>query len=519
MARPISDGQPRPGRPPAKWGATSASCESRRSPFAILGVPSNASAAQVKRAYRSLCAQYHPDVRRHRSGRAEHMEEAPNEAISTGAKACDTGRFLEIQEAYRTLKDRYARAAWERDEQDRERGTATSGLVADVSAMLGVPLASSLNRVWRVLGAGVLAALLIAFGTGSHYPSKAVSTLSEVAAPSSRLPKPAGRTAVKRFRPVPAASSSASPESALPSASSVVVPAIVELPGPPRAAPFGGGAPIPEHFGFVRASASVRNSVLLSPHIQTLPPATNPTEPENLPEAAVALPATGEWQGQWLASCVAARGADLYLGWLEIDGRARFRWRSLASDAAGSVDSLGISPPSSGDGLLLLRPSGGDRNDPLAVLERQNSFRRSLVWSPNALSPGAECSHWQLFADDASLGIEGVWVLESPEKGTGRSIAPDYVELSLARKGNNFAGQFVGRYRVPISSMESDVRFQFQASSPSRWYSWDAAGGEPGEVLVEPLGSSRLAVVWKRSSILDGRPRLSGGVAVLRRME
>ena len=54
----------------------------KKSPYAVLGLSSNASEEEIKSAYFKLAKQYHPDVR-------------PNSA----------DRFKEINEAYHILKD------------------------------------------------------------------------------------------------------------------------------------------------------------------------------------------------------------------------------------------------------------------------------------------------------------------------------------------------------------------------------------------------------------------------------
>ena len=61
--------------------------------YAILGVPRDASAEDVKRAYRRLARKYHPDV----------SKEPKSEA-----------RFKELGEAYEVLKDPAKRAAYDR---------------------------------------------------------------------------------------------------------------------------------------------------------------------------------------------------------------------------------------------------------------------------------------------------------------------------------------------------------------------------------------------------------------------
>src|SRR5687768_15161209 len=61
--------------------------------YAALGVSRDASAADIKKAYRKLAQQHHPDVSK-----------------EAGAE----GRFKDIAEAYATLKDPEKRAAYDR---------------------------------------------------------------------------------------------------------------------------------------------------------------------------------------------------------------------------------------------------------------------------------------------------------------------------------------------------------------------------------------------------------------------
>ena len=106
---------------PAKENDSGASpFVSPRSPFAVLGVSRDASAAQVKQAYRRLCARYHPDIRARGNATEKHSESALNSLPSGDARIDAAAAFLVPQRAHHTLKNRYARAQWERAEQERE---------------------------------------------------------------------------------------------------------------------------------------------------------------------------------------------------------------------------------------------------------------------------------------------------------------------------------------------------------------------------------------------------------------
>src|SRR5215475_8642983 len=62
--------------------------------YKVLGVPENADEAAIKKAYRKLAKEYHPDV--------------------TGNDKKKTERFKEINEAYGVLGDKEKRAEYER---------------------------------------------------------------------------------------------------------------------------------------------------------------------------------------------------------------------------------------------------------------------------------------------------------------------------------------------------------------------------------------------------------------------
>jgi curved DNA-binding protein CbpA len=69
-------------------------------PYAILGVPRNATAAEIRAAYRDLVAQYHPD--RHQGNPLEGLAEA---------------KMAEVNRAWEILSDRDRRAAYDRGAQ------------------------------------------------------------------------------------------------------------------------------------------------------------------------------------------------------------------------------------------------------------------------------------------------------------------------------------------------------------------------------------------------------------------
>lgn len=482
-------------------------------------------------------------------------------------------RFLEVQQAYRTLKDRYARARWEREEQDWERrqhhntrvdgfgslrsvarevlevqgtaGSASSGIAATFLPLLAEAFVKDRDRLWMALGVCVLTVLLIPLGgffPGSLEPAPSLHEVSDAPRQAEERSNPGrARTAVVREKLAAKAPVAPKAEKAEPLRSTRRKLSFVDDGFPTREAfrgplgPFGedaSGSPTGEAT-YIEALAVIAHSD--GPSAAIPPDDRSPARAEafasSIPPNVVATPATiGAWQGHWVASCIADRGSDLYRGSLEIADEARFRWASLATGAAGSVDHLALDfSGTAGETvpLRLLRANGdsrgGDRT--VAMLERRASSGRTMTWQVHSRGTAnqelaAPCTDWQIFADDGSPGFGGLWVLPSGEKALEGSLAPEYVELRIARKLSGYEGQFAGRYRVPVASMASEMRFQFHASSTAKgWHSWENADGVAGEVLLAALGRSRLAVVWRRKSISSGHPQLSGGVAVLRRME
>ena len=76
--------------------------------YALLGVPPDATTAQIKSAYRKLAKQYHPDV-----------NDSPDAAE----------RFREITEAYDTLTDPDRRRRYDRLHGTRTGTSGTSGRI------------------------------------------------------------------------------------------------------------------------------------------------------------------------------------------------------------------------------------------------------------------------------------------------------------------------------------------------------------------------------------------------------
>lgn len=539
---------------------------SRRSPFAVLGVPPDASAAQVKHAYRSLCARYHPDV-------MHRVEEPPVDPQGARAIADDVAPFLEIQEAFLTLQDRWARAAWEKAERDKENPSGNGWPHATQHfCALGAPppeaarrrqgalvsgtwlpsLAGALARnrdyVWLGLSGFVLALLLIPFGAGRDGNATVTAIPSVTPATEPPIAPRHQRQAGSKAPPPQVSIAPESAETGQPSPN--VQPSPIALPSPiaqsskrtETGGRFDEAADFPES---IRNGAAARYPAATgnAPSLDRLntardndPPSIRQARildesladeslPHRLSSPAGPSPSPFEqnrWQGRWVATCVAARGADLYLGWLDIRERARFRWRSLGTGASGGTKTFEIELPSGGQPMgesVRLRLPGGD-SYPVGMLEGRGAAGEWLSWLPGSASPAHACQQWQLFADEAPKDLAGLWVLSPGAKGPEGGVVPEYVELRMARNGVGHEGHFSGSYRVPVASMASNLRFRFiTTSAGSGWRPWVDPGGSSGKVLLANVGRSRLAVLWKRTSISSGRPQLTAGFALLRRME
>src|SRR5215471_20266623 len=86
--------------------------------YTVLGVPRGASDDDIKKAYRKLAMQYHPDR-------------------NNGAKEAED-RFKEITEAYDVLRDPQKRAAYDRYGEAGLRGSGAGFHHVDLSEALGI---------------------------------------------------------------------------------------------------------------------------------------------------------------------------------------------------------------------------------------------------------------------------------------------------------------------------------------------------------------------------------------------
>ena len=90
---------------------------SKRDYYEVLGVPRNASADELKRAYRRMARQYHPDVNK---------------------EASAEGQFKEINEAYEILSDQDKRARYDRFGHAGVQGAASGGAGFDGGFGFGI---------------------------------------------------------------------------------------------------------------------------------------------------------------------------------------------------------------------------------------------------------------------------------------------------------------------------------------------------------------------------------------------
>jgi curved DNA-binding protein CbpA len=92
----------------------------RSDPYAVLGIERSAGAAQIRAAYRTLVARYHPD--RHQGNPLEDLA---------------SERMAEINQAYELLSDPSRREAFDRNRATRARPMLKWG---PLLLILGVPL-------------------------------------------------------------------------------------------------------------------------------------------------------------------------------------------------------------------------------------------------------------------------------------------------------------------------------------------------------------------------------------------
>jgi hypothetical protein len=178
-------------------------------------------------------------------------------------------------------------------------------------------------------------------------------------------------------------------------------------------------------------------------------------------------------------------------------------------------------PPASLEEMIPLRLKGVEPEVIVGRIRWENGEARSLILESRASEQLPQCDEWQLHPPSRGWMAEGTWILPSEQKPKGPAIAPRYLCLRLERRSGRLDGSFDGNYAVPMPSMASFVRFRFQLPSPLSTESipWQDDAGSGGTIDLFPLGPDWLAVQWVRSSSLSGRPQLSRGASILRRLE
>lgn len=529
-------------------------------PFIILGLQPGATHAEVKRAYRALSARLHPDAR---AGRRSLEPESLKNADETA------WGFLRVQEAYRALSDRRQRALWESIPHGhgtysgpkcelRERGLwsaigrsaggqnpardihVAGRWLAGRFAHRFSPVTCHRSRT-DTAAAWVASALLgtiILFAPKPwHGQTTQVLGLSQTpqAVVTRSLEPPSDWKAPKRrlrtFRnsPGPTHPNLAAHAATMHAASDLGT----DIPSP--AAP---------DSTMAHSETDSGDSGSMRPHPADLP-ATPDANPEHvLLRSAPARnkedrrrsqmgvgTAIGRWAGTWTAVCLAVERGDLFLGELVLESPARFSWRTIqrgspdrlqrADRAATSVLDLEWDPPSSLEDAIPLRLKGAEPVVIAGRIRRENGEARSLILESSSGEWMPQCDQWQLHPPSREWIAEGTWILPSEQNPKGPAIAPKYLCLRLERRSGHVDGSFDGNYAVPMPSIASFVRFRFRLPSSLSTESipWQDDAGSAGTITLFPLGPDWLAVQWVRSSSFSGRPQLSRGASILRRLE
>jgi hypothetical protein len=236
------------------------------------------------------------------------------------------------------------------------------------------------------------------------------------------------------------------------------------------------------------------------------------------------------WLGSWTATCLLPQPGRFFLGELELAGDARFLWREVRtagtrsnSDAADNRSPLVFQlDPDGASGRRLALREGSDRHSaPAAVLELAGGSQATLRFLNAATHTPPGCLRWQLYRQSPPTSLEGLWVLTAEAPPPSARIAPAYLELRIERRGAVREAVFQGKYTVPVASIAPAVqfRFRFPAAESLESIPWQDDGGSRGAVSLVPVTASRLAVHWVRLTPSQGRPQLSSGVSILRRME
>lgn len=553
--------------PPSGDGIGSSGLLADGDPFRVLGLAPGASAAEIKHAYRTLSARYHPDAA---------AVQADNGIVASRGADEAAERFLAVQRAYAVLTDRHGRAFWESRATLSECGEDMASeshpravtlllqrrvLRGDAADSVLGHLVWAMTAFWRQrrdalrlvswaasLFLGVVIVLL-SFAPADLFrpnaggtPRPGGSAAATTADAELRLPPAAGPVApvTPRSRAVPPGESAvpprptgmagvdgadASPTAPHPARFPVFAgpafPASPEAVATPIETPADGSKPgesMPEP---IRTATGPRLSARPVPRGE----AARSAEAEQPPPAD-----TPRWLGAWTATCLLPQPGRLFLGDLELAGDARFRWRELRtagtrsnSDTADNRSPLvfQLEPDGAAGRRVALRERSGPHSPPVAMLELTGSSLATLRFLDAATPAPTACLRWQLYRQSPPPPLEGLWVLTADAPPSGTRIAPAYLELRIERRGAVREAVFQGKYTVPVDSIAPVVEFRFQLPVAESLESvpWQDDAGSRGLVSLVPIAPSRLAVHWVRVTPSHGRPQLSSGISILRRME
>lgn len=528
-------------------------------PFDVLGVPRDATSAEIKQAYRRLAFRYHPDA----AGSAHRP--------AAGYRSDERARsFHEIQQAYQALQDRYQRARWEQQEPcGRRLAESQIGTQADrrPRERLSVPMpwrralccftAAFRHRLpggsipgWgvRIAALGLpIVLMLVVFGSARE--ESALPAADAIRPANHDAPDPITALVQHQDR---ASRGRRSRKSAVGALSQHRAGADL---GAPRVSP--------RHLA---AASKCEDGCNALPHRHDIsgdpgeppPPAPSGTKKTGVEEPVLlqieesrtrrdapapkvpvisAQPTEAEIHRRWVAYCFGDGAGELFRASLELTPERRFRWMKLGTKATAEIDGFGIAldPGGTNSPALALHqpPLDATPGGTLAAELKGDLLKHwSLRWRVHGLPRNAParlpCEEWLIAPEKSDLRgepranaheLEGLWVLPVSRDVEEGSFLAEYAELRLTRNGSQYGGVFVGRYGVPSAALAREMRFTFHAAGLDVWSPWKNDAGVEGEVLLAPIGPSRLGVLWKRRAISSGRPALSGGVQVLRKMD
>jgi hypothetical protein len=119
----------------------------------------------------------------------------------------------------------------------------------------------------------------------------------------------------------------------------------------------------------------------------------------------------------------------------------------------------------------------------------------------------------------SNFGGEWYWTRSmQPASELRGSYQPDSIEVTLVEKNGVIRGNFHAKYRVPDSTINPNVSFEFAATlaGPILICPWTGPGGARGQVMVRQTSADSLQIDWTATD-LGMIQRVSTGSAVLAR--